>query len=82
MPKEKNKISKYNHGEKSMETLFVIYDGLESFLVRIDTCHNNSEKPSATKINKYKPSGYSMFTHCLFDATKKTLDFYRGKDSK
>ena len=82
MPNENNKISKYNHGEKSMEAPFVIDDDLESLLVRIDTCHNNSERPSATKINKYKPSGYSMFTHCSFDATRNTLDFYRGKESK
>ena len=45
MPNENNKISKYNHGEKSMEAPFVIYDDLESLLVRIDTCHNNSERP-------------------------------------
>ena len=82
MPNENNKISKYNHGEKSREVPFVIYDDLESLLVRIDTCHNNSEKPLTTKINKYKPSGYSMFTHCSFNATKNMLDFYRGKDSK
>ena len=26
------------------------------------------------------PSGYSIFTHCLFDAAEKKLDCYRGKD--
>ena len=26
------------------------------------------------------PLGYSLFTHCLFDATKNKLDYCRGKD--
>ena len=32
MPKEDNKILKYNHGEKSMKVPFIIYADLESFL--------------------------------------------------
>ena len=32
MPEEDNKILKYNHGEKSMRALFVIYADLESLL--------------------------------------------------
>ena len=46
----------------------------------MSTCHNNPEKLSTTKINVHTPSGYSMFTHCLFDLTKNKLDCYRGKD--
>ena len=30
MPKEDTKILKYNHGEKFMKVLFIIYAGLES----------------------------------------------------
>ena len=30
--------------------------------------------------NEHRASGYSMFTHCSFDATKNKLDCYRGKD--
>ena len=44
------------------------------------TCHDNRKKLSATKINKHKPSGYSLFTHSLFDTTKDKLDYYRGKN--
>ena len=33
-----------------------------------------------TKINKHTPSGYSLFTHCLFDVVKNNLDYYRDKD--
>ena len=80
MPNENNKILKYNYREKSMKTLFVIYADLESLLEKINTCHNNPEKSSMTKINKHTASGDSLFTHCSFDATKNKLDYYRGKD--
>ena len=49
-------------------------------LEKINTCHNNPKKSSATKINKHTPSGYSLFTHCSFDATKNKFDYYRGKN--
>ena len=45
----------------------------------MNTCHNNPEKSSATKINKDTASGYLFFTHCLFDTTENKLDYYRGK---
>ena len=44
MPREDNKIIKYNHGEKSMKIPFTVYADL-------DTCHNNPKKSSTTKIN-------------------------------
>ena len=77
MPNEDNKILQCNHGEKSMRAPFIIYADLESFLGKIDTCHDNPEKSrqslvqstsSTTKIKKHTPSGYSSFTH------------YRGED--
>ena len=40
----------------------------------MNTCHNNPEKSSTTKINKHKPSRYSLFT------TKNKLDYYRSKN--
>ena len=43
-------------------------------LGKMSTCTNNPEKSSTTKINKYAPSGYSLFTHCSFDLTKSKLD--------
>ena len=45
----------------------------------MNTCYNNPEKSSTTKINKHTPSSYSVFTHCSFDTTKNKLDYYRGK---
>ena len=80
MPEEDNKILKYNQGEKSMRVSFIIYAHLQSLLEKMNTCHNNPEKSSTTKINKHTPSGYSLFTHCSFDTTKNKLDYYRGKN--
>ena len=68
MPEEDNKILKYNQGEKSMKVSFIIYADLGSLLEKMNTCHNNPEKSSTTKINKHTPSCYSLFTHCSFDA--------------
>ena len=49
---------------------FIIYADMESLLYKIDTCHNNPEKSSTTKLNKHTASGYSLFTHGSFDNTK------------
>ena len=64
MPEEDNKILKPNYGGKSMKVLFTIYADLESLLEKMNTCHNNPEKSSKTKINKHTPSACSLFTHC------------------
>ena len=82
MPKEDNKILKYNHGEKSMKVPFIIYADLESLLEKTSTCHNNPKKSSTAKINKHTLSGYSLFTHCSFDITKNKLDYYRDKNCR
>ena len=58
-----------------MKAPFIVYADRESLLEKMNTCHNNPEKLSTTKINKHTPSGYSLFTHCSFDATKKRLDY-------
>ena len=81
MPKEDNKILKYNHSEQSMRAPFVIYADLECLLEEMSTCHNNPEKSSTAKVNKRTPSGYSLFTPCSFYTTKNKLDYYRGKYS-
>ena len=54
-----------------MEIPFIIYADIESLLEKMNTCQNNPEKSSTTKINKHTASGYSLFTHCSFDKTKK-----------
>ena len=51
MPEEYNKILKYNEGEKYMKIPFIIIIAdLECLLEKMNTCHNNPEKPSTTKI--------------------------------
>ena len=79
IPKENNKILKYNQGEKFMKVPFIIYADLECLLEKMNTCHNKSEK-SLTKISKHTLSGYSLFTHCSFDTRKNKLDYCRGKN--
>ena len=78
MPNEDNQIIKYNQGEKSIRSPFIIYADLECLLEKISTCYNNLEESSTTEINKDTPSGYSLFTHCSFDQSKNKLDYYRG----
>ena len=80
MPNEGNKIIKYNQGEKSIKSPFIIYADLVCLLEKISTCYYNPEESSTTEINKHIPSGYSLFTHCSFDKTKNKLDYYRGND--
>ena len=45
----------------------------------MNTCHNNPAKSSTTKIRKHTTSGYLLFTHCSFDTTKNSFDYYRSK---
>ena len=71
MPKEDNKVLKCNHEGKYMKFPFIIYANWESLLEKTSTCHDNPEKSLTTKINKHIASGYSLFTRCSFDATKK-----------
>ena len=65
-----------------MKAPFVIYANMESLHEKIDTCQRNPEKSSTTKINKHAASGFSLFSHCLFNTTKNKHDYYRGKDCK
>ena len=75
-----NNIIKYNQGEKSIKMPFTIYADLECLLEKMDTCENDPNNSSTTKISKHIPSGYSIFTHCSFDKSKNKLDYYIGDD--
>ena len=80
IPNKDNNTIIYNQGEKSIKLPFVVYADLECLLEKMSTCYNNPEKSSTTKINKFTPSGYSIFTHCSFDKSKNELNYYRGED--
>ena len=49
MPKQVEKILKYNPGEKSLKAPFAIYIDLECMLEKIDSCQNNPEKSYTEK---------------------------------
>ena len=44
MPKQVEKILKYNPGEKSLKALFAIYLDLECLFKKEQSCRNNPEK--------------------------------------
>ena len=46
----------------------------------MDTCINDPNKSSTTKINKHEICGYSLITQCSFDEKRNAIDYYRGKD--
>ena len=43
MPKDDEKILKYNHGQKSLKVPFTIYLNLECLLKKEQSCQNNPE---------------------------------------
>ena len=50
------------------------------FIEKIDTCYNNPELSSTTKMNQRIPSGYLIYTNCSFDKSNNQLSYYRGED--
>ena len=80
MPSPNNNLIKYNQGEKSLELPFIIYADLDCLLKIIDTCYNNPDLSSKTKINQHIPSGYSIYTNCSFDKSNNKLSYDRGED--
>ena len=74
------KILKYNPGEKSSKVPFAIYLHLECLLKKEQSCQNNPEKSYTEKKTKHEPSGWAIFTKCLFDEKENKLNYYRGKD--
>ena len=68
MPTEFNKILKYNHGEKSLKTPFVIYVDLDCYLLKQQSCQNNlNESYTERKSMHEQPCGYSLDLFCSFD---------------
>ena len=80
MSNKDNNLIKYNQGNKSLKLPFMIYADLECLLKKIYTCQNNPDLSSTTKINQHIPSGYSIYTSCLFDKSNNKLSYYRGED--
>ena len=73
----RQKILKYNPGEKSVKVPHIIYADL---LEKKDIFRNNPEKPYTEKITKHAPSGYSLVTCCSYDKSKNKRKYYRAED--
>ena len=81
MPKQFEKILKYNPGEKSLRTPFTIYLDLECLIKKDQSRKNNNlEKSYTEKKAKHEPSGWAMLTKCLFNKKENKLDYYCEKD--
>ena len=80
MPSENDKILEFKQYMKFDKVACIIYDDIESSILKIDRCVNNPEKSSTTKIGKHIPCGYSMSTIWGFDHTKDKHNLYRRKD--
>ena len=61
MPKEFEKILKYNPGEKPLKAPFVIYADLKCLLEKIDSCQNDTKN----LLQKKKLSISILVTHGL-----------------
>ena len=82
MPNEDNKILKYDHGEKSLKFPFIIYADLECLSQKMRSCQNNLQKSNTERKNNHTPSGYSWYTVCSFDATKRNTTSREMKTMK
>ena len=80
MPTNLNKIWKYNRGEKSLKTPFLIYADLEYFLLKQKSCQNNPNKCYTKRKAIHEPCGYSLDLVCSFDSKEDKHSFYRGND--
>ena len=80
MPKWVEKITKYNHGEKSLKASFTIYLDLECLLKNAHSSQYNFEKSYTERKALHEPSGWATFTELSFDETENKLDYYREID--
>ena len=80
MPTKFNKILKYNHGEKSLKTPFVIYVDLECLLLKQESCQNNPNVYYTERKAIHKPCDYLLDLVWSFDSKEEKHSFYREKD--
>ena len=79
IPTQFNKTLKYNHGEKSLKTPFVIYADLECLLINQQSCQNNPNESYTGRKAMHEPCGYSLDLVCSFDETKNKHNFLLRK---
>ena len=71
---------KYNYGEKSLRTPFVIYADLECLLMKQQSCQNNPNKSYTERKAIHEPCGYTINLVSSFDSEQNEQNFYRGRD--
>ena len=74
-----SKTLKYNPGEKSLKTPFVIYADLECLLINQQSCQNNPNESYTGRKAMHEPCGYSLDLVCSFDETKNKHNFLLRK---
>ena len=75
MPTQFNKTLKYNYGEKSLKTPFVIYADLECLLLKQQSCQNNPHESYTERKATHEPCGYSLDLVCSFDSKQNKTVF-------
>ena len=80
MPKENNKILKYNPGEKSLKVPFIIYADLECILRKMNAGQVIPTKTYTEKKAEHELLGYSQIKCCSFDKSKTECNYYREQD--
>ena len=75
-----SKTLKYNHGEKSLKTPFVIFADLECLLLKQQSCQNNPNESYTERKALNEPFAYSLDLVCSFDSKEDKHSFYRGND--
>ena len=80
MPTQFNKTLRYNHGEKSLKTPFVIYADLECLLIKQQSCQNNPNESYTERKAMHEPCGYSLDLVSSFDSKQNKHSFYRGRE--
>ena len=75
MSETHSKILKLTQNHTPFKIPFIIYENMKRLLEKISSRDNDLTKSFTSKISKHTPSGYSLFTHCLFDINKNKHDF-------
>ena len=80
MPTISTKILKYNYGEKSLRTPFVIYAHLDCLLIKQQSCQNDPNKSYTERKAIHETCVYAINLVSSFDSEKNEQRFYRGRD--
>ena len=78
MPNNDNIILKYNDGEKSIKTPWVIYADFECLPVKQESCQNNPNDSYTERKAIHEVFGYSLYLVSSFDPKQNRHSFYRG----